>query len=127
MLSDFFRINMPYGIAKNENDEWMAFNREYMPIGFNSVKEKGSPGHSYLDLPVYTKYLNLTDKLLLELADDESSVQHDETGRISRIFLYSDETNPLERLANKKRFSMKKDLWKRYIEKLEKLAGLERG
>jgi hypothetical protein len=30
-LSDFFRINMPYGLKRNPSDEWFAFNREYMP------------------------------------------------------------------------------------------------
>lgn len=30
MLNNFFRINLPYGIAKNDNDEWMTFNCEYM-------------------------------------------------------------------------------------------------
>jgi hypothetical protein len=36
-LTDFFRKNLPYGIARNENGEWMAFNREYLPLGFNTT------------------------------------------------------------------------------------------
>ena len=28
-LTDFFRINLPYGIRKNDKGEWVAFNREY--------------------------------------------------------------------------------------------------
>ena len=67
MLSDFFRINLPYGIAKNKNNEWMAFNREYLPLGYNSEDINGLPGLSYLDLPVYTGYENVPDQLLLEL------------------------------------------------------------
>jgi len=39
MLGNFFRINMPYGIIRNENGEWMAFNREYMPLGFNDIRD----------------------------------------------------------------------------------------
>jgi hypothetical protein len=27
-LTDFFRINLPYGMNKNENGEWICFNRE---------------------------------------------------------------------------------------------------
>lgn len=40
MLNDFFRINLPYGIAQNNKGEWMAFNREYRPIGFNELSLK---------------------------------------------------------------------------------------
>jgi len=61
MLSDFFRINLPYGIAKNENGEWMAFNREYLPLGYNDTNLKGLPGESYTELPVYTRYDNFTE------------------------------------------------------------------
>jgi hypothetical protein len=35
MLTDFFRINLPYGMQKNEKGEWMFFNREYVPLGWN--------------------------------------------------------------------------------------------
>ncbi len=33
-LSDFFRINLPYGMMRNESGEWFVFNREYAPLGF---------------------------------------------------------------------------------------------
>ncbi|MCL3782744.1 hypothetical protein EMN47_20345 [Prolixibacteraceae bacterium JC049] len=118
MLSDFFRINLPYGIARNERNEWMAFNRDYLPIGYNDVSMKGLPGRSYLDLPVYTKYKKVPEKLLLELADDESSLQRDENGEISKVFLYDDGTNPVNRLDEVK------DLWVKYFKKLEKLSEL---
>ena len=32
-LSNFFKINLPYGIKRNENGQWTAFNREYKPLG----------------------------------------------------------------------------------------------
>jgi hypothetical protein len=35
-LTDFFRINLPYGLKRNDNDEWFCFNREYVPLGWNS-------------------------------------------------------------------------------------------
>lgn len=119
MLSDFFRINCPYGIARNENGEWMAFNREYLPLGYNDINLKGSPGKSYLDLPVYTKYQAVSKKLLLELADDDSSIHRDENGNVTTVFLYDDGTNPMNLLDKKK------DLWKKYFHKLEKLAELK--
>ena len=40
MINDFLRINLPYGIKKNENNEWAAFNREYLPLDFNDIRFK---------------------------------------------------------------------------------------
>lgn len=111
MLSDFFRINMPYGIKKNDKGEWMAFNREYKPLGFNTtelVKEQ--------DYPIHVKYRGLSDALLLKLAHtDGHSVTHDIYGSIERIFLYNDRTNPM----NDPLF------WPDYIDKIKLLSTLE--
>lgn len=41
-LSDFFRINLPYGIKRNSKNEWFAFNREYVPIGWNKKDHEKS-------------------------------------------------------------------------------------
>ena len=57
-LCNFFRINLPYGIYRNEHDEWFAFNREYMPLGYNSTKHKRG-FDSYSTLPLFTKYKGL--------------------------------------------------------------------
>lgn len=95
MLTNFFRINLPYGIARNDNDEWMAFNREYMPLGFNNIDFKEHVGVSYDDKPIYAKYAGLTEKLLLELAfDEEKGIIKDSNGKIKTIFFYNDGTNP---------------------------------
>lgn len=120
MLSDFFRINLPYGIAKNKNNEWMAFNREYLPLGFNNDNYRGEPGESYMDLPVYTKYKQVPEYLLLKLADEKHSVERDENGKIIRLFLYNDVTNPVNQ------FGKREDLWKKYFYKLERLSELKR-
>ncbi len=120
MLSDFFRINLPYGIAKNKNNEWMAFNREYLPLGYNSEDIKGLPGLSYLDLPVYTGYENVPDQLLLELADEDHAVQRDKNGEIIRLFLYDDGTNPVNHAEPRE------DLWQKYFNKLQRLSELKR-
>lgn len=119
MLSDFFRINLPYGFSQNTNKEWMAFNREYLPLGFNDMSMKGSPETSYLNLPVYTKYKRISEKLLIELAGEESSVQRNDNGEIIRIFLYNDTTNPMNQSTEKK------ELWDKYFEKLKKISKLK--
>ena len=86
MLTNFFRINLPYGIAQNENDEWMAFNREYMPLGFNNQEFKEHVGSSYMDKPIYTKYNGLTEKFLTEIAfHPTKGVIRDENDKIKTI------------------------------------------
>lgn len=116
MLSDFFRINLPYGIARNNNGQWMAFNREYMPLGYNNIAFKG---RSDLDVPIYTKYKKLSEKLLLELAHHaENGIQRDENGEINKVFLYNDGTNPVNQSKDNK------ELWNSYFDKLKKLSKL---
>lgn len=118
MLSDFFRINLPYGIAKNSNGEWMAFNREYMPIGFNTNVLKRKPESDYSDLPVYTKYREITKDLLLQISDNETDLHKDKEGNVVKLFLYNDNTNPMNQAQDKI------ELWDKYFEKLKKLAKL---
>jgi hypothetical protein len=120
MLSDFFRINLPYGIGCNKNGEWMAFNREYMPLGYNDMdlKRAGHPRDSFNELPIYTAYKKLTEKYLLSLAESEDYITRDENGKIITVYLYNDRTVP----------ATTKDedtLWKRYFEKLRKLSKLQ--
>lgn len=118
MLSNFFRINLPYGIAVNDKGEWMAFNREYMPLGYNSTTYKKNPGKSYLEMPIYTKYKGLTEKFIIGLIDEPEQASRDENGEIRYVFLYNDGSNPTNGS------SRSKDLWERYFQKLEKLAKL---
>jgi|SRR5690554_1114119 len=118
MLNDFFRINLPYGIAKNDRGEWMAFNREYMPLGFNNRANSGNPGTNFLEMPIYTKYKRLTEKFLLEIADNENSVKRNGDNEIIKVFLYNDGSNPRNQSADKT------ILWDRYFGKLKKLSKL---
>lgn len=123
MLTNFFRINLPYGIARNNNDEWMAFNREYMPLGFNDIKFKQHIGTSYHENPIYTKYTRLTEKLLLELAfDKEKGVKRDLNGKIETIFFYNDGSNPTSSYTSK---ADEDKMWHDYFEKLKKIAKLK--
>lgn len=117
MLNNFFRINLPYGIAKNDNGEWMAFNREYMPLGFNDYNFKEHPGFSYGDKPIYTKYQRLTEKLLLEVAHHPTKgISRNEAGEIVKVFFYDDRSNPV----NQKTDSAA--IWNEYFAKLKRLS-----
>ena len=113
MLSDFFRINLPYGMMKNEKSEWFFFNREYVPIGWNSTAQNDFKKNGFADLPVYTKYTRITDAMLLKLSwDGEVSVRRNERGEIVKVFFYNDATNP----QNDPRY------WPDYLEKLKLLS-----
>lgn len=120
MLNNFFRINLPYGIAKNDNDEWMAFNREYMPLGYNDIDYKGHLGHSFNETPIYTKYKMLTEKVLIEIAHSHDCVQRNDKGEINRVYFYDDASNPVNQSTDKK------ELWNQYFDKLKKLSKFER-
>lgn len=117
MLDNFFRINLPYGIGQNKNGEWMAFNREYMPLGYNdySLKRGGHPRESFNELPIYTSYKGLTEKFLLSLAADESSITRDDKGNIITVYFYKDSSNPVNVKDNKA-------LWESYFDKLKRLS-----
>ena len=119
MLSDFFRINLPYGIAKNKNGNWMAFNREYKPLGFNHPKWRGQPGEDYLDLPIYTNYGDIPEFVLLALASENpAAVFRDKENNIINVFFYDDASNPVNGIGNNM------DLWDEYFFKLITLSKL---
>lgn len=115
--TDFFRINMPYGIVKNSKGEWMSFNRDYKPLGWYSTytKEHYEGDDSYNDIPVRTKYLNATEEFLRELIDKDAQPSYDKDGRLNKIFLYSDDTNPADN----------EGYWNTYMEKIKYLSKLE--
>ena len=118
MLNDFFRINLPYGLARNEEGEWMAFNREYMPLGYNDTNHR-TEWRKIESLPIYTKYKGLTENLLLKIAArDGEAIKRDENGEINEVWLYNDATNPMNQTT-------KNLYWKLYWEKLEILSKLE--
>lgn len=121
MLSDFFRINLPYGISRNDQDEWMAFNREYMPLGFSTTDypKENNPTDHFPNLPIHTKYKGLTEKVLLSIAVDsggEPAIERDENGKINKVWFYDDRSNP----RNQERESKK--VWDSYFDKLKVLA-----
>lgn len=118
---DFFRINMPYGISKNEDGEWMAFNREYLPLGYSKQPEEGYYHvleREPIGLSVYNKYYGLTEKVLLQLAVTETAIKRDKNGKICVVWFYDDKFNP----THQKNKSDKKYYFERYFEKLQLLA-----
>ncbi len=107
-LTNFFKINLPYGIERDEHGNWMAFNREYLPLGNNSKLGKTER--------IYTNYGKLTDKFLMDLADDPTSVELNDDNEIIKVWFYNDGTNP----GNFK--EDKPELWHAYFNKLKKLS-----
>lgn len=115
-LSNFFRINMPYGIekiGKNDwlKDNWFVFNRERMPLGWNSADRTLFQLYK-ANLPIYTAYMGLTQKKLLELAyHKERGVFRDPAGKINQILLYDDR---VDRRSG--------GMWTSYFEKIKMLG-----
>jgi len=121
MLSNFFRINMPYGIRRNENDEWFCFNREYKPLGFNNT---GS-SVPWDQLPLYTRFKGMTDKFLLNLSEGcEKFITRDPSGKITMVHFYHDVSNP----SDSKQYGkyLNSIVWEQYFRKIKMLADLKR-
>lgn len=116
-LFNFFRISMPYGIKRNSANEWFAFNREYMPLGWNSTQHKKSiqDDTAYAEYPIHTKYSGVTELRLMKLGTSENYIQRDEKGEIHTLFLYDDNTNP----------SLNAEGWDMYLEKIKLLSMFE--
>lgn len=117
-LTNFFRINFPYGISKNENGDWIAFNREYMPLGFSDTKTTKDLTIGYLDIPIGSNYSGLNDKFISALVNEPKDIQKNDSGEIVRFFLYDDGSNPCN--------SDNKSSWDSYFLKLKKLGLLNR-
>jgi len=116
-LLNFFDINMPYGIVKDTKGKWLAFNREYTPIGWNKhhLGLDISDDDSYQDLPIRTKYKSSMDTFLKQLIDDSNGVEYDTNGKINKIWFYNDRTNP-----------MNDDIyWDMYLKKIKILSQLK--
>lgn len=113
----FLRINMPYGIAKSDkNNKWIAFNREYKPLGTNSSQGSFDLFGSEETLPqLYTEYKRLTDKAILKIFGEEM-VRRDENGNIYQAWFYDDGTNPNNQRNHNNKY------WSIYFNKLKALS-----
>lgn len=104
-------------MRKNNEGEWMFFNREYVPLGWNSTKHATQSTYwdFYSDLPVYTKYKGLTEAKLEKLAWSKEGLKYDDVEKIEMVFFYNDKTNPLNDTKH----------WPDYIDKLKLLSKLQ--
>lgn len=116
MLDNFFTINLPYGLVRNDDGSWMPFNREHMPIGFNNQSKPSIISHSYDEYPYYTKYEGLTDNILLDLADE---FDKNESGEIVKIYLYNANYNPTYQNYDSDA------VWNKYFNKIRTLSKLK--
>ena len=120
-LSDFFRINLPYGIARNDVGEWIAFNREYKPLGFNDDFDDEHDVHRHTDLPLYTFYAGISEKFLLSVGwNEDEAIVRNKDGEIIKVYLYNDRLNPRNQAVDNP------VLWQQYFDKLRLLSGMER-
>ncbi len=119
MLNNFFRINMPYGIIRNDQGEWTTFNREYLPLGFNDTSYKDRLPKAMEGYPIWTKYKALHEKTLIRLAWNDSGIRRGEDGKINQIWLYNDGSNPSA--------TNKKEHWDAYFEKIKRLSQFQKG
>ena len=111
-LNTFFTINMPYGIQKNDKNEWVAFNREYAPIGWNEYLKEGGANltekESTSHLPIKTSYKSI-DRVILKYSNMyDNLVQRNNKGEIDTLFFYDDGTKP----------TINKKYWDAYTDKL---------
>jgi hypothetical protein len=115
MLSDFFRINLPYGMRRNDKNEWYCFNREYKPLGFNQANKQ----YKFVDYPIFTRYKAVTDQKLLEIAGGEDRMTRDEKGMIQAVWFYDDGDNPMNVFHRNK-----SKCWLLYFKKLKLVSQL---
>ena len=118
MFNNFFRINMPYGIVRNDKNEWMAFNREYLPLGFSKriLTDTEIDGADLMGL-CYSKYNGLNEDFLIQLS--HGNVERDIDSKIKRIWFYDDGSNPVN--VSKKKQS---EMFSNYFKKMELLSRL---
>lgn len=110
-LTDFFRINLPYGIQRNKDGYWSVFNREYKPLGYN----ESASLVDFTQLPVNTKYKGLTSKQITKHIKNRDHIHLDDSGEVWRFFLYEDKTNPQSSPA----------YWDEYFTKIKFLSKFE--
>lgn len=114
-LSNFFRVNMPYGMMRNDHKEWFVYNREYLPLGWSKSTLGNLDRNS---ASFYTSYKGITTKLLEKVADGETSISRNDKGEIIQVWFYSDKTNPSNKSSDKTKY------WNEYSKKMELLGSL---
>ena len=111
---DFFTINMPSGMIKNKRGEWFVFNRDFLPLGWNStdLHEPIDKDDVYKQIPVFTEYNGLTDALIESSIGDQGEVVRDADGNLKKVYFYVERTDP----------HTHKEFWGRYCDILLTLS-----
>lgn len=89
-----FKINEIYGIRKNDSMEWVAFNRDYTPLG---TERKSPMVKDYVDdkdFPLFGLSKNIKDNELKAVAWDGKEGIKMHEGSIEFVFLYADNCSP---------------------------------
>ncbi|MFZ4413654.1 MAG: hypothetical protein ACOYOV_11260 [Bacteroidales bacterium] len=120
MINDFFRINLPYGIIRNNKNEWAAINRAHLPVNMNNKELHEQPGENYLAKAVYIKYIGITEEFLKDLAYDEFNIRRNKLGQIDEVYLYND--LDFEKLDENEKY----EFLSKYFVKLRMLLGLKK-
>lgn len=113
--TNFFRINMPYGVIVKANGELICFNRNYAPIGHFSTIESCITWINESELPIFGSYEPISDDLLRKIAIDHRIDVWEDDSRV--IHLYLDESNPTDKPMSDKK-------WKAYFERIKLLVFL---
>ena len=116
MLDNFFTINLPYGLIRNDDGSWMPFNRERMSLGYNTDSKPSVISNPYNEYPYYTEYLGLTENIFLDLADE---FERDKKGKIVKIYFYSPSYDPTAQNFDSDA------VWNRYFNKIRTLSKLK--
>lgn len=114
-LTNFFRINMPYGMRQLAAGKWHCFNREYAPIGWNDNTRDSDLKELISSLPIETAYKGLTEDHILQIVKDAKAIHKDSEGNITEVFFYDDSINPQVNQEN----------WDRYTKILSELTKFE--
>lgn len=86
-LTDFFRINMPYGIVKNEKGQWAAYNREYLPLGMTDETRPRITDFS-ANQEHFSTYQGMTEEFLFSLLGKDCVLKRNEYMAINQLFFY---------------------------------------
>ena len=92
-LSNLFRVNFPYGIRVNtENNSVAFFNREYGQLGTNDAMNCDLRDTEKIE----TKYKSLTLDKIIDIVEKNlgKTVSTSKQGNHVCIFFYDDLTNP---------------------------------
>jgi hypothetical protein len=134
-LNNFLKIYLPYGVTIHKDNTITVFNREYMPLGYNEIRQNCeingyNRGGAFLEtkLPIRSKLkkspkITNHDEFWEEIAHD-GKVHVD--GDLRRVFLYNDGSVPSNfDLSSEGPIGLNIYYWDEYFRRIKKLAVLQ--